>query len=325
MNTDSIFATDLFLLDNPNDLISIDKWQKTVNLLAELFEAPAGFLVQYTKEGFQVTISSEQETNPYPSGIVIDPQANIFCRKIVETGKSLYVNNALLDPCWDTNPEVHNDGFRSYLGVPVFWPCGAAFGTFCVMDYKETDYKKSYIELITQLKELLESDLALIGSYAQMQQLAITDPLCNVNNRRGFNILAEQRIKLAKRTGGLLCLLYLDIDQFKCVNDKFGHGVGDAVLQSVAQVLSDSVREADVVGRLGGDEFVALIALDNMSELANIKQRLTDAFEKVQNASSIPKVTVSIGSTFITESEDISDLLDAADRDMLDKKRGLAR
>ncbi|GIU44558.1 diguanylate cyclase [Shewanella sairae] len=325
MNTDSIFTTDLFLLDNPNDLISIDKWQKTVNLLAELFEAPAGFLVQYTKEGFQVTISSEQETNPYPSGIVIDPQANIFCRKIVETGEALYVNNAMLDPCWDTNPEVHNDGFRSYLGVPVFWPCGSAFGTFCVMDYQETDYKKSYIELITQLKELLESDLALIGSYAQMQQLAITDPLCNVNNRRGFNILAEQRIKLAKRTGGLLCLLYLDIDQFKCVNDKFGHGVGDAVLQSVAQVLSDTVREADVVGRLGGDEFVALIALDNMSGLANIKQRLTDAFEKVQNASSIPKVTVSIGSTFITESEDISDLLDAADRDMLDKKRGLAR
>ncbi|MGS0727974.1 sensor domain-containing diguanylate cyclase, partial [Shewanella sp. 0m-11] len=85
MKNSPAFATDTFLLDNPNDLISLDKWQKTVNLLAKLFDAPAGFLVQYTKEGFQVTISSEQESNPYASGVVIEPEVNIFCRKIVET------------------------------------------------------------------------------------------------------------------------------------------------------------------------------------------------------------------------------------------------
>ncbi|GIU27924.1 hypothetical protein L2719_12560 [Shewanella schlegeliana] len=68
MKNSPVYTTDIFLLDNPNDLISLDKWQKTVNLLAKLFDAPAGFLVQYTKEGFQVTIASEQGANPYASG-----------------------------------------------------------------------------------------------------------------------------------------------------------------------------------------------------------------------------------------------------------------
>ncbi|MGS0827657.1 sensor domain-containing diguanylate cyclase [Shewanella sp. 0m-8] len=321
MKNSPAFATDTFLLDNPNDLISLDKWQKTVNLLAKLFDAPAGFLVQYTKEGFQVTISSEQESNPYASGVVIEPEVNIFCRKIVETGQALYVNNAVLDPCWDSNPEVHNDGFRSYLGVPVFWPCGTTFGTFCVMDYKATDYQKTYIELIAQLKELLESDLALIGSYAQMQQLAITDSLCNINNRRGFNILAEQRIKLAKRTNSLLCLLYLDIDQFKAINDQHGHGVGDAVLQEVSRVLSDTVREADVIGRFGGDEFVALVAIENGVGLDKLKQRLIAAFEQCDYSEKLPRFTVSIGSCVVDESIDIEQLLDAADQDMLKRKQ----
>ncbi|MCG9728369.1 sensor domain-containing diguanylate cyclase [Shewanella sp. Isolate13] len=324
MKNSPVYTTDIFLLDNPNDLISLDKWQKTVNLLAKLFDAPAGFLVQYTKEGFQVTIASEQGSNPYASGVVIEPEVNIFCRKIVETGQSLYVNNAVLDPSWDTNPEVHNDGFRSYLGVPVFWPCGTAFGTFCVMDYKATDYQKTYIELITQLKELLESDLALIGCYAQMQQLAITDPLCDVNNRRGFNVLAEQRIKLAKRNDGLQGLLYLDIDRFKEINDLHGHGVGDLVLKAVARILSQSVAESDVVGRLGGDEFVALVAVKDMVEIDGLKQRIMHAIELCHCSEELPRFTVSIGYSLVSETIDICQLLDSADQDMLQHKQRIA-
>ncbi|WP_108944635.1 sensor domain-containing diguanylate cyclase [Shewanella halifaxensis] len=324
MKNNAALATDVFLLDNPCDLISIDKWQKTVNLLAELFEAPAGFLVQFTDKGFQVTVSSEQESNPYSAGVIIEPEVNLFCRKVVETRQMLYVDNAAVDPRWDTNPEVRDDGFRSYLGVPVFWPCGTAFGTFCVMDYRETAYKHTFIELIAQLKEILESDLALLGSYAQLQQLAITDPLCDVNNRRGFDILAEQRIKLAKRNNSLLCLLYLDIDQFKVVNDQYGHGIGDAVLKQVAQVLTETLRETDVVGRLGGDEFVALIAVEDVSELLTVKHRLAIAFESHNGARELPQFSVSIGSALVNDSVTLSELLDIADQDMLQQKQATA-
>ncbi|PKG56881.1 sensor domain-containing diguanylate cyclase [Shewanella sp. Choline-02u-19] len=324
MTSNAVFNTDTFLLENPNDLISLDKWQKTVNLLAKLFDAPAGFLVQYTPKGFQVTIASAQASNPYPAGVIIEPEVNIFCRRIVETRQELYVNNAIIDSCWDNNPEVHSDGFRSYLGVPVFWPCGEPFGTFCVMDYKETNYKTTYLELIRHLKDILESDLSLIGGYADMQKLAITDPLSGVHNRRGFNVLAEQRIKLAHRTKTTLGLLYLDVDNFKAINDQHGHGIGDDVITLIGRVLTQSVRQSDVIGRIGGDEFVALVMLDETEDLQAVKHRIAAAFCSHHQMVKLPVFTVSIGITEANSASTISELLDVADKDMLQRKRLLA-
>ena len=321
MTKNAVFNTDSFLLEDPNELISTDKWQKTVNLLAKLFDAPASFLVQYTQKGFQITIASEQETNPYPAGIIIEPEVNIFCRRIVETRQQLYVSNALLDSCWDSNPEVYNDGFRSYLGVPVFWPNGDPFGTFCVMDFKETDYQTTYLELISHLKDILESDLSLIGAYAEMQKLAITDPLSGVNNRRGFDILAEQRLKLAQRTDTTLGLLYLDVDNFKVINDEHGHSVGDDVITLIGMVLTQSLRQSDVIGRVGGDEFVALVMYDTKEELASVKHRIAAAFCSHHQLERLPVFTVSIGITDASPSASIAELLDLADRDMLQRKR----
>ncbi|WOT05553.1 sensor domain-containing diguanylate cyclase [Shewanella youngdeokensis] len=325
MSNKTVFNTDIFLLDEPNELISTEKWQKTVDLLARLFEAPAGFLVQYTDKGFQVTISSSQETNPYPAGIIIGPEVNIFCRRIVETRQELYVSNALVDTCWDSNPEVHIDGFRSYLGVPIFWPNGDPFGTFCVMDYKKTDYKSTYLELIRHLKDILESDLSLIGAYAEMKTLAITDPLSGVHNRRGFMVLAEQRIKLAKRTDTSLGAFYLDIDHFKAINDEYGHGVGDEVIRCVGSVLTQCVRQSDVVGRIGGDEFVALVMFDEKEALQVVKKRIITAIAARNQQGNLPSFTVSIGIAEINYEDSISTQLDMADKDMLQRKAELAK
>ena len=310
-----------WLLDNPNDLISIKKWQRTVDLLAKLFDAPAGFLVQYTPAGFQVTISSDQDSNPYPAGVVIEPEVNIFCRRIVETGKQLYVPNAPIDPCWDTNPEVHNDGFKSYLGVPVYWPNGQAFGTFCVMDYRETDYGETYFELIQQLKDILESDLSLLEMYQQVQELAVTDSLTDINNRRGFTILAKQRLHIAKRIESSLGLFYFDIDQFKFINDEFGHGVGDEVLKKVSLALQLSTRNADVIGRMGGDEFVALVSIKHDGDQDKILDRFKQSIAKLQTDDKQPRFSVSSGFTKLDLESGIEDLLDIADKAMLAKKK----
>lgn len=319
MNKIVSFDKNKFLLDSPNDLISLEKWQNTVNLLSKLFNAPAGFLVQYTPQGFQTTISSQQESNPYPAGAIIEPEVNIFCRRIVETGHELYVSNALSESCWNTNPEVHQDGFRSYLGVPVNWPDGQPFGTFCVMDYEVTDYGETYFELIRQLKDILESDLTLIDLYQQVQQLAITDPLTELSNRRGFAILAEQRLKLAKRMQSKLALFYIDVDDFKVINDTHGHGVGDRVLKHVAQAIEGCTRQSDVVGRMGGDEFVALMMLENENDLSAIKSKLQQAFV-TQHLQDLPAFTATVGVCLVTGKLQISDLLDQADRDMLSQK-----
>lgn len=215
-----------WLTDQPLELIPFSKWQKTVDLMATLFQAPAGFIVQYTSDGYQTTIASQQPENPYAAGGVIAPDENIFCRKIVQTGEELYVQRATLEDEWQTNPEVSDDGFNSYLGVPIHWPNGDPFGTICVMDFKTTNYDDRYLELIRQFRDIVQADLSLLDHFDQFRELAMSDDLTRLYNRRGFETVAQQRIQLAKRNDANLVLIYMDLNGLKTINDQLGHHQG---------------------------------------------------------------------------------------------------
>jgi diguanylate cyclase (GGDEF)-like protein len=95
-------------------------------------------------------------------------------------------------------------------------------------------------------------------------------------NRRGFMILATGLLKFAQRSNHPLCLLYLDMDRLKFLNDTFGHAQGDAALNEFARILTDTFRDSDVIARLGGDEFVILTIDADERDLLNIKTRLQD-------------------------------------------------
>ena len=103
----------------------------------------------------------------------------------------------------------------------------------------------------------LEEELEIAGT------LADRDTLCPIFNRRAFERELTREIALAERYGTPLCLIFIDLDRFKLVNDRFGHATGDKVIQHIAQTLLDHVRQSDIVGRLGGDEFgIALTHAD---------------------------------------------------------------
>ena len=93
--------------------------------------------------------------------------------------------------------------------------------------------------------------------------LADRDTLCPIFNRRAFERELAREISLAERYGIPLCLIFIDLDRFKQINDTFGHATGDRVIQHVAETLVEHVRQSDIVGRLGGDEFgIALTHAD---------------------------------------------------------------
>ncbi|MBD2067756.1 diguanylate cyclase [Leptolyngbya sp. FACHB-671] len=94
---------------------------------------------------------------------------------------------------------------------------------------------------------------------ATVQQLSITDELTGLHNRRGFLLLAEQQLKLARRVNTSVCLLFIDLDGLKQVNDGLGHDMGDQLIADAAQVLKQTFRQSDVIARLGGDEFAVLV------------------------------------------------------------------
>ncbi len=93
----------------------------------------------------------------------------------------------------------------------------------------------------------------------QLEEAAVTDELTGLFNRRGFFTLFEKHYKSAKRHKRRFTVLYADLDNFKALNDKFGHKAGDRALADTAAILRESFRESDIIGRIGGDEFAALI------------------------------------------------------------------
>jgi len=108
----------------------------------------------------------------------------------------------------------------------------------------------------------------------RLRSLSLSDGLTGLNNRRGFMILATGLLKFTRRAGYSLCLLYIDLDSLKYINDTFGHTAGDTAITHFARILTDTFRDSDVIGRMGGDEFVALIIDATESDLAGMQARL---------------------------------------------------
>jgi len=117
-------------------------------------------------------------------------------------------------------------------------------------------------ELLVRLGVFLMLGLSLVALRAALNRerdLARTDVLTGLSTRRAFEEQLEHDLKLVHRRHGSLTLAFLDLDDFKQVNDNYGHAEGDRVLRITGRVLRDSTREADTVARLGGDEFVLIL------------------------------------------------------------------
>ena len=113
----------------------------------------------------------------------------------------------------------------------------------------------------------------------RLRSLSITDVLTGLNNRRGFMILATGLLKFARRAAYSVCLLYIDLDSLKYINDTFGHAAGDTAITHFARILTETFRDSDVIGRLGGDEFVILIIDATESDLVSMQTRLQSSVD----------------------------------------------
>jgi len=155
---------------------------------------------------------------------------------------------------------------------------------------------------------------------SQLQLLATHDPLTTVLNARAFASQVAQELGRNRRYGRPLALVYLDLDDFKKVNDAHGHATGDAVLRLVADAMRSAVRQADVVGRLGGDEFGVLMPETDGTVAHAVANRLAGGIRTVFRGT--PSVTASIGVVAVSGTEAGSDeLLRKADQAMYEAKR----
>ncbi len=160
--------------------------------------------------------------------------------------------------------------------------------------------------------------------HQELEKLSLRDPLTGLYNRRGFWLLAEQSLRLAKRNGHESVLLLADVDRLKTINDTHGHLAGDQALRAVARSLMAAMRESDIVARFAGDEFIALAAEAHPHGIPSLIGRFRGCLaEESQSSGATRGLSVSIGiAPFDPKtSPTLEELMDSADRAMYAKKR----
>lgn len=175
---------------------------------------------------------------------------------------------------------------------------------------------RGFFVLVSDVTELKQAQQQLESLVKDLNNQAVTDGLTGLTNRRHFWELARIEMTRSRRYGFELCLIMLDIDKFKSINDGFGHAAGDEVLRSLSSVMTGELRETDVTGRLGGEEFGILLPQTGEAEAIAIAERLRAAVlaTPVAFEDTTISYTVSLGVATANKNEtSVDDLVKRAD------------
>lgn len=181
---------------------------------------------------------------------------------------------------------------------------------------KQGDKVLGFYVLVTDISELKQTQARLESLVEELHTLAASDGLTGLANRRRFWEQAKLELGRSRRYGFELCLVMLDIDKFKTINDGFGHAAGDEVLRRLAEVMKTALRETDVAGRLGGEEFGVLLPQTGETEAQIIAERLRQAVMAtiVTYEGSSIRFTISLGLASAWKNENsVDDLMKRAD------------
>lgn len=183
--------------------------------------------------------------------------------------------------------------------------------------------RDALMTLMSEVDQLRRELKTVQGRLDRAQQEADTDTLVPVLNRRAFVRELSRMISYSERYNTPASLVFIDLNNFKAVNDTYGHAAGDAVLAYVAQQLVEHVRESDIVGRIGGDEFAVILAqaseADALEKAERLMHLIADTPLKVDGAT-IP-ISVSPGAVAFRPGDDAAAALARADEAMYAAKR----
>lgn len=245
------------------------------------------------------------------------PQGKGLFSAVLRTGAALRLEDASADPRFEGLPAGH-PFIKGILAVPLLSKNKIIGGLFVANKHGSAAFTHEDEELLMILG--LQSATAVENArlYTKAAEMAATDSLTGLANRRTFMEELNREVMRAKRYQQALSLLIVDIDHFKWVNDKYGHLAGDAVLQSLAQILIKHVRTVDMIGRYGGDEFAVILPETNASGAKlvgeNVRRTVSHTSFLLPDRNEIG-LTVSIGiSSFPDNANLIQQLIERADQ-----------
>jgi diguanylate cyclase (GGDEF)-like protein/putative nucleotidyltransferase with HDIG domain len=219
------------------------------------------------------------------------------------------------------------DQFRKHYHNSILAPLvheDRPLGTLALYWSGNERYSDDHVRLMEIIAN--RSSIALYNAirFEETQEDAFTDRLTGLANSRFLYIFFEQTLSEAKRYDEPLTVIEMDLDDFKSVNDRFGHHAGDRFLKEVGRILKAQMRDSDVLVRYAGDEFIAVLPKTTMEQAIQFSHRLQEVVESSDIDVGIGKmlgVGISLGlAAFRADGDDLESLLMAADRNMYDQK-----
>lgn len=304
-------------IDDLKRLISVilDKAIETVN-------AEKGSLMLYdqTDNTLQVKVvyglKDKDQEEAINNGLIecqkISPNTGI-AGKVYTEKKSIITNLGGKDPRFNAMNETSNS-VSSLICVPLIAK-GECIGIINITNKKNGKlFNKKDLEFV----EALANQAAIAVDNAQLYELATKDGLTKLYIHRHFYFLLETEINRVQRYHHVLSLLMMDIDEFKQVNDTYGHLVGDMVLKEIANVIQKTIRHVDIPARYGGEEFTVILPETTIMTSLAIAERLRQKISEIQvkiddNVTITPTVSIGVAE-YPNAADNIKDLIDSADK-----------
>lgn len=266
-----------------------DDLESFVRPLLDLLESVSGlestYLTSVDLQSNTQTILFSRNTCELniPEGISV-PWDDTLCKRAI-TENRYYVDD--VPEHWGDSQAAKALGITTYLSAPIEIVDGQLYGTLCGASKSRVPVDDDTSRLLFMFSKMIarqvERELLisrLKKENAVYQKVALSDPLTGITNRRGLFIELSRMLEVAQRSHAVIHLAFIDLDNFKQINDEYGHDAGDRFLIDIANRLTSGVRQADMVARYGGDEFV-VFGLDFSGDLekgqATFRKRVESA------------------------------------------------
>jgi diguanylate cyclase (GGDEF)-like protein len=239
--------------------------------------------------------------------------------EILEKGDLFIVNDTATAEFFN-NPLAIEEGIRSLIAVPLKIQ-QRTIGVLYLDDFKPRELVSEKLELLSILASFATMSIDNARMHGRTLRLACTDGLTGLYNHRQFKKFFADEVARANRYNKALSIILLDVDDFKKFNDTYGHPSGDVVLQELANLLRELLRDCDTVYRYGGEEFVALLPETGLPEAVKVAERIR-IFVETESPRFLTGTTKTHG---VTISAGVAALLDDGDDDvsLLERVDGL--
>ena len=252
------------------------------------------------------------------------PLAAIPCQCVVERKASVFLPDLANDPVLGILPIVSMLRLQVYCGTPIWvddklWGV-LAFAGEAALESSHTRENLAFIELIANWVGLLQAQAI---QRASLEKQALTDAMTGLANRRAAESRLKEEIAHARRSKQPFILGLVDLDHFKLVNDRYGHGVGDEVLTGFAQTFTQNLRADDWIARWGGEEFLVCLHTGDMKQAEMIIERLREMIRQQAFVTSVGEIhiTMSAGlSCFDVEKSTQDSVLGAMDNSLYEAR-----